>query len=166
MKDFLKKFDLNLARFESGFIFFFLMFLVIAGVLQILLRRLTDYAIPDLEISMRWIVVWLTFFGASLATRKRKHISIDVLGRLLTGNKKRILDIFINLFSLFIVLLLLITSWNFVKDEMAFGGTLMNNISSWVIEIVFPLGFSLIALRLLINVLTDFLLLISKSEEN
>ena len=157
MKKILQKIDASLASLESGFIVFFLMALVFAGVLQIILRRLTNFAIPDLEITMRWVVVWLTFIGASLATRDRKHISVDAIGRLFTGNYKKILNLLVDFFSLFIVYLLLSTSWEFVMEEMEYGGTLMNEIPAWAVELVFPIGFGIIALRLIIHILNGLL---------
>ena len=152
MKKALQKIDTVLASLESGFIVFFLMALVLAGVLQIILRRLTDFAVPDLEITMRWVVVWLTFIGASLATRERKHVSVDALGRLFKGKSKVLLNLVIDSFSLFIVILLLQTSWEFVMEEMEYGGTLMNEVPAWLVEIVLPFGFAIIALRLLLHI--------------
>ena len=164
MKNALQKIDKSLYRVESGFIVTLLLGLVGAGVLQILLRRLTDFAIPDLEISMRWAVVWLTFFGASLATRQSKHVSVDAIGRLFHGLGKIWLNIFIDLFSLFIVVLLAYTSWSFVLEEREFGTTVMNDLPAWIIEIIFPLGFGLIAFRLILKIILNLLELRKKRE--
>ena len=160
MKKALQKTDSFLASIESSFIVFFLLALVFAGVIQIVLRRLTDYAVPDLEITMRWVVVWLTFMGASLATRERKHISVDALGRLFKGKSKKFLNLIIDSFSLFIVILLLRASWEFVMDEMEYGGTLMNEVPAWMVESVLPFGFAIISLRLVLHILQEILSLL------
>ena len=162
MKAYIQKISDIIFKVESFLLTFLLLGLVFAGVLQILLRRLTDFAVPDLEITMRWVVVWLTFIGAGVATRQNKHVSVDALGRLFKGKAKKYLDVFVSLVSLFVVAILARYSWLFVMEEKEFGTTLMNNFPAWLIELVFPLGFGLIALRLFLRILLD---LLSRTEE-
>ena len=157
MKAIIHKISDSIYKAESLLLTVLLLGLVFAGVIQILLRRMTDFAVPDLEITMRWVVVWLTFIGASVATRQNKHVSVDALGRLFTGKAKIILDLLVAFFSFLIVSLLSYYSWLFVMEEKEFGTTVMNNLPAWLIELVFPLGFGLIAFRLLLRMTEDFI---------
>jgi TRAP-type C4-dicarboxylate transport system permease small subunit len=157
MKAIIHKISDSIYKAESLLLTVLLLGLVFAGVIQILLRRMTAFAVPDLEITMRWVVVWLTFIGASVATRQNKHVSVDALGRLFTGKAKIILDLLVAFFSFLIVSLLSYYSWLFVMEEKEFGTTVMNNLPAWLIELVFPLGFGLIAFRLLLRMAEDFI---------
>jgi C4-dicarboxylate transporter DctQ subunit len=158
----LEKIDRFFEKLETGVITSLLFALIGVGLIQIFLRRFTDMAIPDLEISMRWVVVWITFLGASIATRQRKHISVDALGRLFTGSNRHILDILIDLLSLFVVSVIILAAYEFWLSEMAFGDTLMNGIPSWYITLIFPLGYLLIALRLVLQIVFHFSALLTR----
>jgi len=89
---------------------------------------------------------------------------VDAIGRLFHGMGKIWLNIFIDLFSLFIVILLTYTSWSFVLEEREFGTTVMNDIPAWIIEIIFPLGFGLIAFRLILKIILNLIELRKKQE--
>ena len=152
----LKRVNEWIARFETFLLVFIVLFMVFLAALQIVLRKFFDYGILWGDIFLRQLVLWVSFIGASLATKENKHINMDLLGRLLKGPWKTAGEVLIHLFSAYIALLLGRAGWHFVQSEIEFGSTVFNNVPSWYFEIIIPMGFGLMALRFLLNALLAF----------
>ncbi len=152
----LKRVNEWIARFETFLLVFIVLFMVFLAALQIVLRKFFDYGILWGDIFLRQLVLWVSFIGASLATKENKHINMDLLGRSLKGLWKTAGEVLIHLFSAYIALLLARAGWHFVQSEIEFGSTVFNNVPSWYFEIIIPIGFGLMALRFLLNALLAF----------
>ncbi len=152
----LKRINEWIARFETFILVFIVLFMVFLAALQIVLRKFFDYGILWGDIFLRQLVLWVSFIGASLATKENKHINMDLLGRSLKGHWKTAGEVVIHLFSAYIALLLALAGWHFVQSEIEFGSTVFNNVPSWYFEIIIPIGFGLMALRFLFNALLAF----------
>ena len=123
--------------------------MVLLSFLQVLLRNFFDEGILWGDTFLRHLVLWVGFIGASLATKEKKHINIDVFGRMLTGKIKFLADTVINLFASFISGYLANAAWSFVMDEKEFGTIIFNEVPAWPFQIIIPIGFALMALRFL-----------------
>jgi TRAP-type C4-dicarboxylate transport system permease small subunit len=84
-------------------------------------------------------------------TREHKHINVDALGRLFRGKARRWLQLFINCFSLFIVILLMLAARDFVLMEREFATEISHGVPAWIVELILPFGFLLIAIRLVLD---------------
>ena len=156
--------DKIIAKIEGLLIVFSLFFLISFSFLQIVLRSLYIYAnlkwannllgqIDWTESFTRLLVLWLTFVGASLLTRDQRHIQIDILPSILPKGLLRIRDLVISMAAVAILVIMIIASMDFIKTEMTFGSTLFLNIPSWIGEIIIPIGFILILLRFLMQII-------------
>lgn len=131
--------------------------IVIAMILlafgQIIMRNLLDIGIIWVDPMLRVMVLWVGLLGALVATRLDKHITIDVLTRLLPPFWKLVSRIFTRLFT---ALVSGIIAWNaarFVLDEYEVGSIAFYGFPSWPLEIIIPIGFGLISLRYVIEAL-------------
>jgi len=71
----LRKFLLRLETWLAGGS---LLLLLLLAVLQILARNLFDAGLADAAALTRYLVLYVTFFGAALAVERNRHIRIDI----------------------------------------------------------------------------------------
>ena len=98
--------------------------MLLAGV-QIVLRLL-DHGLIWLDPLLRVLVVWVALLGAVAAARSDKHISLDVVGKLLHGKALRVARVFAFGFASVMSLVMLRASWA---------------------ELILPIAFTLLSLR-------------------
>jgi C4-dicarboxylate transporter DctQ subunit len=124
-----------------------LLAMVFFSALQILLRNLFDSGFLWIDPLLRHLVLLLTFTGAIIATGLKRHVQINVLGRLLKGRAGRFAGAGIALASGLIALALAYASLLLLADELEFGNAVFLNVPSWAIVAIFPVSFLSIAYR-------------------
>ena len=147
---FLKNIDNWVAKFETVILVVVLSMMVILAFLQVVLRNLFDEGILWGDTFLRHLVLWVGFLGASLATREKKHISIDLFTRFVKGKTKSFVNALVNLFAAVVCWYLTSAAWTFVLDEKAANSTLFNDIPTWYFQIIIPAGFLLMTIRFLV----------------
>ncbi|SKC66156.1 TRAP transporter small permease [Maledivibacter halophilus] len=97
----------------------FLSIFIVVVIIQIIARYLEISVLWTEEIAV-FSFIWAVFMGASIMVRKEAHFSFDFLKSKLSGIKKHILDIIINVLMLGFTLYMLvygkeimITFWNY-----------------------------------------------------
>lgn len=143
--------DRFLASIEKLCLCASLTLMLVVASLQVILRNGFHSGIEWADVLVRHLVLFLLFFGASLATRDRRHIQMDISSKLVPAKLKPALDLVINLFCIFITILLFKASYTFTADEKASGDILFLNIPNWIFVLVMPVGFALISLRFALN---------------
>ena len=63
--------------------------MVVAIFLQVIFRSVVKSAIPWSEELARYLMIWVSFLGASIAVRRKGHIGVEALVRVLSPGKKR-----------------------------------------------------------------------------
>jgi TRAP-type C4-dicarboxylate transport system permease small subunit len=147
---FLKNIDHWISRLETALLVTVLSVMVILAFLQVVLRNLFAEGILWGDTFLRHLVLWVGFIGASLATREKKHINIDLFTRFAKGKFKSFIISIINLFAAVVCWFLTSAAWTFVMDEKSFGTTLFNDIPAWYFQIIIPVGFLLMTFRFLV----------------
>jgi len=150
MIKFLKYFDNWIARFESILLVIVLSMMVLLAFLQVVLRNLFSEGILWGDTFLRHLVLWVGFLGASLATREKKHINIDLFTRFFKGKAKALILSVTNLFAATVCWYLTSAAWTFVMDERAYNSIIFNDIPAWYFQIIIPVGFLLMTFRFLI----------------
>lgn len=125
--------------------------LVVIGVLQIILRNTLHTGILWADPLMRHIVLWLGAMGASLATSRLRHINIDVFTRLLPPRLAVFRRTVIYLATATAAFVLGVAAWRLVIDEKAFGESAFLGLDVWMLQVILPVSFFLIAYRSLVN---------------
>jgi TRAP-type C4-dicarboxylate transport system permease small subunit len=75
---FLKSLREFLTKLETWLAAGSLLLLLVLALLQILARNLFDAGIAEADTLTRYLVLYITFFGAALAVEHNRHIKIDV----------------------------------------------------------------------------------------
>ena len=124
---------------------------------QILLRDVFDQGFVWADPLLRYLVIWAGLFGADVATRKNKHIAIDIISHLVPRQLQSWLQALIHLFAAAVCSGLTYAAVIFTQNEASFGGSreILGLPPSWVMNLAFPVAFCLISLRFLILFGTD-----------
>jgi TRAP-type C4-dicarboxylate transport system permease small subunit len=144
--------------------------LIIAGLLtatmglalyQIILRDVMGSGIVWGDVLIRLMVLWLGMAGAMVATRQRKHISVDLVTRYLSPGWRRAAESLTTFFAGAVCLVAFYTSLQFVIGERAFGSIAFAQVPYWVCVVILPVAFFIIAVRYFIQ----FFLTLTRSPE-
>jgi TRAP-type C4-dicarboxylate transport system permease small subunit len=146
-----------LNKLEQATLVFLVLIMVGLAFLQIFLRIFFSFGIMWGDVALRHLVLWVGLLGATVATRESKHIHIDILPRLLTGKGRLLLGILLDLVSAFVCLLLAFAGFKFVSDEFMMKTTSFLQIPGWIVTVIFPLAFSVIAIQFGLNGLRKIL---------
>jgi TRAP-type C4-dicarboxylate transport system permease small subunit len=139
----------GLDRVLTGIVATVLLAMVFLSGLQILLRNVFASGLGWIDPLLRHLVLLLAFVGAILATGAKRHVQINVLGRLLHGVPARVSGALIGGLAGTISLLLAYASLELLRDEVAFGEIAFLSVPSWVVVGIFPTAFLAMAFRFL-----------------
>ena len=142
---------------EDWFVGILLLAMIFISFSQIVLRNLAGTSMAWSDPVLRNLVLWVGLLGASLATRDRNHITIDILSQILPERVRSAVRVFTDLFTAVVCAFLAIASFKFVHSEAATGNILVPHLPVWVAESVMPLAFGLMGLRSAGHVVLDLL---------
>ncbi len=142
----------------------FLSVMVVCTLLQVFLRALATHAgiswantllahIAWTDPLSRALMLWLTFLGASLLARRNRHIRIDVASTVLPRAAAAPRETLLALVTAFICCVMALASFHMVQMERSYGGRVFLDIPTWIVQIILPLGFLLLAFRFALNAL-------------
>lgn len=134
-------------RFLSAFVAVILLVMVFLSGLQIFLRNLFDSGLLWIDPLLRHLVLLLAFVGALVATGVKRHIQINILGRLVRGGWRRVVGATVATLSAFVCLALAHASLLLLRDELEFGDVAFLGVATWVVVLVFPVAFFALAFR-------------------
>ena len=135
---------------EDAILLIILVGMILLAGTQIFLRNFFDYSLFWGDEMLRLMVLWLTVAGGLAASRTNKHISIAVVERFLPARLQVATRVLIDLFTSAVCALLCWHSARFVMSSYEFGDTLMKNTPAWMLQIIMPIAFGLMAYRHLV----------------
>lgn len=105
----------------------------------------------------RFLLIWIGLLGASYATGKKLHLTIDLLPNHLTGRKKKILDFVIHcIVILFAFFVMVIGGIRLVYITLTLGQTSSAlEIPLWFIYIIIPFSGIMIIFYSILNLLEE-----------
>lgn len=118
---------------------------------QIVARLLFDGGWAWIDPVTRALVLWTAMIGALVAARDDRHINLDALTRLLRGRVQRIVRFLTLGFAAAICALLAWYGWQLVELDRESATAAFGPVMAWHVELVLPLGFGLLALRLFVR---------------
>lgn len=136
-----------IGRLEDWLLVLPLLGLVILPLSEIVLRRFHT-GISGATIFVQHFTLIVGMLGGAIAAREGRLLSFSTLASFLKGRLKTLALMISSGSAGAISALLCVASIQFVASEKASGGVLAYGIPLWIIELVLPLGFGLIALRL------------------
>lgn len=150
----IKAIDRALSHLEEAFVVLSLSSMVVVAFIQVILRNVFSTGLTWADELLRHLVLWTGFIAGSLATREGRHIAIDIMSRMLPPAAKRANDVLVSAGALAFCVFLFKASWYFVSVERSYGefsGSLRTPV--WVLEIIFPVTFGLLAVRFSIKII-------------
>ena len=129
--------------------------MIVVAVFQIVNRQLlgSTFAIGWADELVRFIVLWLAMVGSIAACRDNKHIRIDAITHVLSGNIVSWIKIAVDLFAAAVCAVIGWHAFRLVREEMSWGDTVLGNVPLWLIHAIVPLAFALISYQFVVRVL-------------
>jgi TRAP-type C4-dicarboxylate transport system permease small subunit len=147
--------DEQISRVEKVLVAALLTLMILTAFSQIMLRNFFSTGIDWGDALVRYLVVWVGFIGAAIATREGKHITIDVLSRWFTGVGRIAIQAVSHFFSAVICGLLTLAAIKFVLFEAQMGSTVFSKLPAWVPALIIPVTFGMMTLRFTLHLLDE-----------
>lgn len=151
MKRFLQTLDRAGRWIENALMSILLGGMILLAFGQIVLRNGFDSGMSWADPVLRILVLWIGMLGAVAASRENRHITIDILNRLLPMKFRRRSEIVIAMFTTLVCGLLAWHTFRFVHDEFQYSSFEVAGIPVWLWQTILPIGFGLIAWRYLVR---------------
>ena len=165
----LTKVDNLIDRFSTNTLVLSVLAMLGLSVLNIVLRWFNAH-VMWIEPSVRYLVVISAFLGGVIATGRRTHIAIDIIGKYFESKKMEGAHLWIkratDLISLVTLFFLTGACINFVYEEAAYGKIVFLGIHAKFLAMILPVGFGLMALRFFLHLLLSFTKEAQPSEVN
>ena len=149
--------DAFIGRVEKALIVILLSAMVLIAFGQIVLRNAFATGISWGEPLVRYLVLWVGFIGAALATREGKHITIELFSVWKGGRRNRYFAALSDLCSTAICGLLTLAAVKFVVFESQMGSDTFFDAPIWLPELIIPLIFAVMTIRYLMKTLAGIL---------
>jgi len=146
----------RLSLLEDTLLVMLLAGMILIAAAQILLRNFFDMGLAWGDQALRVMVLWLGLTGAIAASRDNKHINIAILSRFLPESAQFVSRVVVAFFAVMVCAVIAVHAGRFVYLEYQMGTTTFANLPAWIIELILPVGFSLIALRYLGSIVDEF----------
>jgi tripartite ATP-independent transporter DctM subunit len=135
-------------QFESGLAGLSLVLMAILPLAEAALRAVFGVGIPGSLPFVQHLTLWVTFLGAALATREDKLLTLATGEFLPVGRWRDVAKVGANTVAAAITALLARASLDLVVIERQAGTEVAAGLPVWVAQLAMPIGFALIALRL------------------
>ncbi len=156
VQNYLQRANTLLGKIETGMLCVVVVLMIGLALLEIIMRYGFKTSLLWKTVMLQHLTLWLCFLGAALASAEKRHISIDVLNRILPENVKRFSAYIIDVLSLSVVSILAYYGFVFLKDEQQSPATLIGTVPLWWAKSIIPIGFVLIAVHLILQICMRF----------
>lgn len=116
---------------------------------QVLMRNLLNSSIPHADILGRYLVLYVTFFGAALAIESHRHIRIDVVAACMRPEGIRVIRPPLYLISAAVCSVMAWAAMRFWYDDWQYAAE--HERWSSILALITPFGFSLLTLHFLLG---------------
>lgn len=142
--------DKFIERISSYSLIISVFFMLLLSVLTIILRWFGE-TIHWVDPFVRHLVFLSAFLGGVIATGRKSHIGIDIIGKYFESKNKvnvsKNIERVISLACCLTLVWMVKASWQFFQVEAEFGKVAFLGIHSKFLVAIIPVGFSLIAYR-------------------
>lgn len=143
-------------RLEEIFLVALMCMAVIVVAMQVVTRYVMKVPLPWSEELARYMFLWLTWVGASYATKERRHVNIDVIYSKLPQLGKKVCTIVSTLVWIVFLVMMVYLSLRLTLSVHSGGQIAVGSgIPMWVPYASIPVGLGLMLFRLLQNCWMD-----------
>src|SRR5262249_39305731 len=125
-----------------------LLVMVVLPLAEIVSRRAFSRGIPGSGPIVQHLTLWVGFLGAAIAARDGKLLALATGTFIPAGVWRRAADIFAAAFGACAAVILAVGGWQMTMVEREAGTSIGAGIQAWVAQLVLPIAFALIAVRL------------------
>lgn len=149
--------DRLIASIEKYFLSLMLLTMLFLSFIQVVLRDFFNSGLSWSDVLVRYMVLWIGFMGASLATKDDRHLRIDALNKALPKKVIPLVELFVYFGCIVVGCFLFDAAYQFVLSEQEGGKMLFSGaIPAWYFLVIMPFGFGMITFRYFIR-LTELL---------
>jgi len=123
--------------------------MMLLPVAEILLRSIFKTGLSGSSAIVQHLTLIVGMLGGAIAARDGRLLALSPVQTLLKGNAKTAAQIFSSGFAAAVAFFLCLASARYVLDVRPLGKILVYGIPVWVIQLVLPIGFGLVAIRLI-----------------
>src|SRR6266702_3016930 len=122
--------------------------LMLLPLIEIVGRKLFHGGISGSAAFQQHLVLIIGLLGGMFAARDRRLLALSTLTTFLKGRWQSFARGFSSAFAAGITVFLCLGAWQLVQSERSGGKLLAYGIPVWTVQLIMPLGFAIIALRL------------------
>lgn len=146
--------DRLIAEVEKFLLSVMLMAMLFLSFVQVILRDFFDSGISWSDVLVRYLVLWIGFLGASLATKDDRHLRIDTLSKIIPKKFIPVVEFLVYFGSIIVSIFLTVAAYHYLlfsveSEKMVFSGA----IPEWYLLVILPVGFGLIVFRYFIKLI-------------
>jgi tripartite ATP-independent transporter DctM subunit len=135
------------AALEDSIASLALLVMVVLPLLEIIWRRAFSHGIPASGPIVQHLTLWVGFLGAAIAAREGKLLALATGTFIPQGVWRRAADVLASAFGACAALLLAWGGYQMTMIEREAGANIGADIQTWVAQLVLPIAFALIAVR-------------------
>jgi C4-dicarboxylate transporter DctQ subunit len=147
---FFRRLDEGVARFEAAFLALALAVMVLVVFGDFALRETVNQGWTWAKELAAYLMVWVGFLGASLATHRRRHLVMSLSEKIFSAGIRKWTSFLACLITAATCLFLAFLGLRYVLETRATGETSLTvGVPIWLVQAVIPLAFGLIGSRFL-----------------
>ncbi len=123
--------------------------MAVLPLIEIVFRHLNRVGVSGSAAIVQHLTLVVGMLGAAVAARENRLLTLSTGASLLSGKLQASARAFSGAVAVAVTALLAFASYQFLVTERRAEEILTGSIPTWIVEIVLPLGFALVALRLL-----------------
>jgi TRAP-type C4-dicarboxylate transport system permease small subunit len=143
----------KLSWIEQLIIVVFLSIMVVLAFTQVILRNFFSFGFLWADPLLRYMVMWIGFLGAVIATKEEKHFGVDFLNRFLSPRLLSGIKIFVDTFAAVIAFLLMRAAIQFLMEGIDADEKDLFDLPRRLYFAIIPIGFGLIGLHFVFNII-------------
>lgn len=148
--------DNGIAAVEKVLVVALVAFMLGAVALQVL-SRMFGFSMPGAMEASVFAMLAVAVFAGSLTTHYRRHISVDIISRLLPASVRTVVAVLIDAVGAVLLMYLARAGWFFVminRETEGYNSAALK-IPFWWVQLLIPVAFALISLRFWIYFFED-----------
>jgi tripartite ATP-independent transporter DctM subunit len=134
---------------ENAFVSLALAVLMLLPIIEIAGRKLFHRGVTGAAAFEQHLVLIIGLLGGMFAARDRRLLALSTLTSFFKGRWQIFARVFSSAFAAGITIFLCLAAVQLVQSEKAGGALLAYGIPRWTVQLIMPIGFAVIALRLL-----------------
>jgi len=142
-----------LSWIERWIIVVLLIVMVGLAFTQVILRNVFSFGFLWADPFLRYTVLWVGFLGAVIATKEEKHFGVDFLNRFLPPRALHAIKTIVDIFAATVTFLLMRAAFEFLFEAIGANEIDVFNIPKRIYFSIIPVGFGLITIQFLINMI-------------